>query len=375
MKKKISLLLRVVFLLHSLCSLQVFAKIPEGLVSYFKAIRNLFPGRVVPLYYSQGTEKNKRTSILGDSCDDLVPFSKQFIEWTLTLSKAPFSFESNCECEDSVCYIELTDFFPDYFRNKIFKNMTCTGPNCFNATLIARGFLGRDQFRYSTEGELLFYLSNYCRKVPIDQRKTNDIVTFSNAKGIFAMHSGIYIDRNILFTKEGPPKTSFYSLEDWNEKFSMSGDVLQVFRCDFSPSISRNSELKLVEAAYSGIVDCSLSEPEMSVTLSRLELDVSRIVLPFLSSEADTHSLRSLKESITISKDKSVILELKDGDRLLVSLTSLKSVKKSLDGSTSSPVNSAESLQAGDYVEIQDPVSTGSHFFQRNEFYKILDIL
>lgn len=315
----------------------------------------------MPIHLRREDIKHKLTVILSEQCKDIEPFAKKIAEWSSNRSKTPISIPT-CSCRDAVCAIDLTEHIPKPFYDKMDNNLRCNGPNCINATLIAAGFLGAKQLRYSNELEFDYFLKNYCRKVPVKNRQAFDIILDFTPNGTFK-HCGFYIGSDLLFTKNSPSKNSLISLQNWSDKFNSSDDSLDVYRCKKMPT-QRISPISLLEAQYTEVFDAK-DLNEVKKKIDDVERDLAQVDEDSLS-DMNWHAFQSLKTSLILSKDVQMKLLTKNIS-VLVSIKAIRAIKNS-----DTKEFTKETLKVGDWVMVEH---ANKHIFEPGIFYQVLDIL
>ncbi|WP_374029748.1 hypothetical protein [Bdellovibrio bacteriovorus] len=124
------------------------------------------------------------------------------------------------------------------------------GPNCFNTTLLARGFT--KDVVYSSVEEMEFYLANFCRekgRLPEEKISAGDIITFQQNEDeishtAFVLNDGKILEKNSLYGArtepfEGDPSPGLYLNHDLQKSLYFSKiiagskeNTARIYSCD-----------------------------------------------------------------------------------------------------------------------------------------------
>lgn len=104
--------------------------------------------------------------------------------------------------------ISLNHLFPSFIAERFNRFANFSGPNCYNASLIASGILPRDELRYVSREELVEWLNLSFEEVSNPQ--SGDVVLF-DPKGTMG-HTAYYLFDDLIFQKKGMLKDYGYRI-------------------------------------------------------------------------------------------------------------------------------------------------------------------
>lgn len=191
----------------------------KAIITFFTIIlfqsafaENLFNKKV------QVVKKGDDIYLTGNDCGLLEKESKILEGWTKRL-KENTANDHKCECAKSLCSKKVSALLPKIVNATQFVKPNSTGPNCWNASLVAAKII--PQLRYSTPQEMSFWLNSpLCKeKKSTDALEPGDIVAILNKSG-HQHHGFIYISENLSFSKNGFESDNPYTLQDPKHVFS-----------------------------------------------------------------------------------------------------------------------------------------------------------
>jgi len=152
----------------------------------------------------------KQILMTSATCQDLQVNAESIIEWGTFRYNMKNTDIPDCYCSSSKCMIdvapissyivkELTNYDGGYSSTTAYK-----GPNCFNASLVLSGSLPNITFTHPQEmTEIL--KSPLCKELkPKEKTEVGDIVVVRDQSNkYFEIHSAIYINENLSFSKYG----------------------------------------------------------------------------------------------------------------------------------------------------------------------------
>ncbi|QDK42026.1 hypothetical protein DOM21_11325 [Bacteriovorax stolpii] len=155
--------------------------------------------------------------LTGTDCNILNKESLALEEWSKKLKEN--TLKNSCECANAICKKKVTAQLPQIVNTTQFEKPNASGPNCWNASLVAAKII--PQLRYSTPQEMSFWLkSPLCR-----EKKSNeplvpgDIIAILD-KSSRQHHGFVYISENLSFSKNGFESDNPYSLQDPKKVFA-----------------------------------------------------------------------------------------------------------------------------------------------------------
>lgn len=173
---------------------------------------NLFNNKV------QVVRQNDDIYLTGNDCATLEKESKILEEWTKKLKENTNDI-NKCECAKSVCKKKVNALLPNIVNVTQFQKPQSSGPNCWNASLVAAKII--PQLRYSTPQEMSFWLqSPLCKEKKSNEALApGDIIAILNKSG-HQHHGFVYISENLSFSKNGVDSDNPYSLQDPKHVFA-----------------------------------------------------------------------------------------------------------------------------------------------------------
>lgn len=160
----------------------------------------------------QVEKKGDNIFLKGSDCNVLDKEAKALAEWTKKVKENPNAPEK-CTCAGSVCTKRVTAILPKIVNSTQFVTPQISGPNCWNASLVASKII--PQLRYSTEQEMDFWVNSPLCK----QKKSSDSLAPGDVIAIIHKTQGQYhgfinISENLSFSKNGFDSDNPYTLQD-----------------------------------------------------------------------------------------------------------------------------------------------------------------
>lgn len=160
----------------------------------------------------QVEKKGSNIFLKGPNCDVLDKEAKSLAEWTKKVKEVP-SAQEQCSCANSVCTKRVTAVLPRIVNSTQFVKPQISGPNCWNASLVASKII--PQLRYSTAQEMDFWVNS-----PLCKEKKGSaalapgdlIAIVHKTEGQY--HGFIHISENLSFSKNGFDTENPYTLQD-----------------------------------------------------------------------------------------------------------------------------------------------------------------
>lgn len=173
---------------------------------------NLFNKKV------QVIKKGEDIYLTGNDCAILEKESSALEEWSKNLKEDPKN-SSKCECAKSICKKKVNAQLPKIVNATQFEKPNSSGPNCWNASLVAAKII--PQLRYSTPQEISFWLNSpLCREKKVNEALApGDIIAIVTKAG-HQHHGFVYVSENLSFSKNGVENENPYSLQDPKSVFS-----------------------------------------------------------------------------------------------------------------------------------------------------------
>lgn len=166
----------------------------------------------------QVVKKGDDIYLTGSDCAVLEKESLALEEWSKKLKEDPKN-ASKCECVKLVCKKKVNAVLPKIVNATQFVKPNSSGPNCWNASLVAAKII--PQLRYSTPQEMSFWLNSpLCREKKLDEPAApGDIIAIVTKAG-HQHHGFVYVSENLSFSKNGVENENPYSLQDPKSVFS-----------------------------------------------------------------------------------------------------------------------------------------------------------
>lgn len=166
----------------------------------------------------QVIKKGDDIYLTGNDCGTLEKESVAFEMWTKKIKEETTNV-SKCECVNSICKKKVNALLPKMVNATHFEKPNSSGPNCWNASLVAAKII--PNLRYSTPQEMSFWLNSpLCKeKKSHEALSPGDIVAILNKAG-HQHHGFVYITENLAFSKNGFESDNPYSLQDPKKVFN-----------------------------------------------------------------------------------------------------------------------------------------------------------
>lgn len=192
------------------------------LIIIFFAVFNLSTSRAEEFFNQNVRVVKKGDDIFlqGENCNVLDKEANALLEWTKKVKDSSNTKQASCSCENSICTKRVTAVLPKIVNSTQFVRPQTSGPNCWNASLVASKII--PQLRYSSEQEMDFWLkSPLCKeKKSKDKLMPGDIIAIVH-KTDGQYHGFINISDNLSFSKNGFDKDNPYTLQDPKNVFKI----------------------------------------------------------------------------------------------------------------------------------------------------------
>lgn len=167
----------------------------------------------------QVLKKGETIFLKGSSCEILDKEAGTLAEWTKKVKEIP-SDQAECKCSNSVCTKEVSAVLPEIVNSTQFVKPSFSGPNCWNASLVAAKII--PQLRYSTPQEMDFWVkSPLCKEKKSGEKLApGDIVAIMH-KTDGQFHGFVNISENLAFSKNGTENDNPYTLQDPKNVFKV----------------------------------------------------------------------------------------------------------------------------------------------------------
>jgi hypothetical protein len=154
----------------------------------------------------------------GENCQELEANAQSIIAWSAGITHAGYQMPE-CFCSAKSCRMDVTSISPYFVKQMTVYDNTGygvsaahSGPNCFNAALVASNTLNQIVFTHPAELDVILSSSLCTERKRGEALVPGDILVVRNQKDPnFDVHAGVYINSTLAFSKYGESPMMPYS--------------------------------------------------------------------------------------------------------------------------------------------------------------------